>query len=127
HIFQSNKYDLVLFDSIETMMEKIKEQDGRMGLSRLVAGYSWPWISRNDASGRDISIENQHLRWNSVNEDWVNSPNAINEVGCIHTTQGYDLNYAGIIFGNEISYDEANNEIIIYKEHYHDRNGKTGI
>lgn len=75
----------------------------------------------------DIKIENEELQWNRVADDWINSPNAINEVGCIHTTQAYDLNYAGIIFGNEITYDKRKNEIVILKENYFDRNGQVGI
>src|SRR5690606_39998768 len=49
----------------------------------------------------DIHIGGISLKWNSVANDWVNSLNAPNEVGCIHTTQGYDLNYTGIIFRSE--------------------------
>lgn len=48
-------------------------------------------------------------------------------MGCIHTTQGYDLNYAGIIFGNEITYDKAKGEIVILKENYFDAKGKNSI
>jgi DUF2075 family protein len=61
----------------------------------------------------DIVIGDVKLKWNSVSDDWINTENSVNEVGCIHTTQGYDLNYTGIIFGNEISYDKLNNQIII--------------
>ena len=93
----------------------------------MIAGYSWKWISNKDDSLLDIEIENTKLRWNSTNIDWVNSPNAINEVGCIHTTQGYDLNYSGIIFGNEISYSKEKDEIIIKEENYFDANGKQSI
>jgi len=57
----------------------------------------------------------------------VHSENSINEVGCIHTTQGYDLNYAGVIFGKEITYDKEKNEIVILKENYFDINGKNSI
>jgi DUF2075 family protein len=53
--------------------------------------------------------------------------NSRDEVGCIHTTQGYDLNYTGIIFGNEITYDRENNQIKILKENYYDVNGKQSI
>ncbi len=67
------------------------------------------------------------LQWNSVSDDFINSPNAINEVGCIHTTQGYDLNYSGIILGNEITYDKFQEEIVIVKENYFDKNGKNSI
>ncbi|MGB5555456.1 MAG: DNA/RNA helicase domain-containing protein, partial [Flavobacteriaceae bacterium] len=51
----------------------------------------------------------------------------VSEVGCIHTTQGYDLNYAGIIFGHEITYDKSKNEIVIIKDNYFDKNGKQAI
>jgi SOS-response transcriptional repressor LexA/DUF2075 family protein/predicted GIY-YIG superfamily endonuclease len=125
-IFNSNKYEFILFDSFGEMKKKIENNDKEFGLSRLVAGYSWKWASKNNDI-HDIEIDNYKLKWNSVASDWVNSENAINEVGCIHTTQGYDLNYAGIIFGNEISYDKNRNEIIILEENYFDKNGKQSI
>ncbi len=126
-IFNSSEYEFLLFDSIEEMVSEIKLRDTENGLSRLIAGYSWPWISKNDKSLYDIKIGNSDLQWNSVSDDFINSANAINEVGCIHTTQGYDLNYSGIIFGNEITYDKAKNEIVILKENYFDKNGKQSI
>ena len=126
-VYRSKDYEFVLFNSIEAMINEIKLRDEESGLSRLIAGYSWPWISKSDKSLFDIEIEEAKLQWNSVSDDFINSKNAINEVGCIHTTQGYDLNYAGIIFGNEISYDVLKKEIIILKENYFDRNGKQSI
>ena len=125
--FKSEVYEFLLFDSIEDMICQIKLRNKENGLSRLIAGYSWEWISKKDESAFDIKIEDVQLKWNSTPNDWINSENSINEVGCIHTTQGYDLNYAGIIFGNEISYDKDNDEIVILKENYFDKNGKQSI
>ncbi|HWZ04343.1 MAG TPA: DNA/RNA helicase domain-containing protein, partial [Mucilaginibacter sp.] len=125
--YKSKEYELILFDLIEDMINEIKLRDSENGLSRLIAGYSWPWISKDDKSVYDIKIENSLLQWNSVSDDFINSKNALNEVGCIHTTQGYDLNYAGVILGNEITYDKTKNEIVILKENYFDRNGKQSI
>ena len=125
--FDSKEYEFLLFDSIEDMVDEIKQRDQENRLSRMIAGYSWEWISKKDQSLFDIKIENTELKWNNVADDWINSPNAVNEVGCIHTTQGYDLNYAGIIFGNEISYDKAKNEIVILEKNYFDKNGKQSI
>lgn len=59
-----------------------------------------------------------------MNADWINSKSAPDEIGCIHTTQGYDLNYAGIIFGREIDYDKKKNEIVILENYYFDQVGK---
>ena len=125
--FKSKEYEFILFDLIEDMISEIKLRDSENGLSRLVAGYSWPWISKNDKSVYDIKIENSMLQWNSVSNDFINSANALNEVGCIHTTQGYDLNYTGVIFGKEITYDKVKGEIVILKENYCDTNGKLSI
>ena len=54
----------------------------------------------------------------------ANTPEAIDEVGCIHSIQGYDLNYAFVILGNDIGYDEEKKRIVVYSEHYYDKNGK---
>jgi DUF2075 family protein/predicted GIY-YIG superfamily endonuclease len=126
-VFSFKNYEFNLFDSVSEMVDTIKVLNNKHGLARVVAGFSWKWISKNKPNLRDIKIGDVDLRWNSVAVDWVNSPNAINEVGCIHTTQGYDLNYTGVIFGNEISYDLEKDEIVILKENYHDLNGKQSI
>ena len=125
--FKSKNYEFFLFDHIEEMVEEIKKRDVESGLSRLIAGFSWKWISKNNKELNDIKIGNTELMWNGTANDWINSENSVNEVGCIHTTQGYDLNYSGIIFGNEISYDPVNKEIIIVPDNYHDKNGKNTI
>ena len=125
--FSPKNYDLKLFGSISDMKYEITKRDEEYGLSRLIAGYAWPWISKNNNNLNDIVIQDVELKWNSVSDDWVNSENSINEVGCIHTTQGYDLNYAGIIFGKEISYDKNKKKIIIIPDNYHDRNGRLSI
>ena len=57
----------------------------------------------------DIDIDGNKYIWNSQPVDWINSENSINEIGSIHTTQGFDLNYTGLIIGNELKYDNENN------------------
>jgi len=125
--FSNKEYEFLLFDSIEELTSQIKLRDNEFGLSRLIAGFSWKWISKKNKELFDININGFELQWNNTSSDWINTNNSVNEVGCIHTTQGYDLNYAGIIFGNEISYDKGKNEIIIKEENYFDKNGKQSI
>ena len=125
--FNSKEYEFTMFDSLETMIEQIKLRDKESGLSRLIAGYSWEWKSNKDKNAFDIKIDDIQLKWNGTSNDWINSDGAINEVGCIHTTQGYDLNYSGIIFGNEISFNPETKEIIVKEENYFDKNGKQSI
>lgn len=125
--FQSKEYEVFLYDSLDGMVTDIQQKEKQYQLSRLVAGFAWEWISVKNPNLFDIEIGETKLKWNNITIDWVNSANAANEVGCIHTTQGYDLNYTGIIIGPEIDYDFINNEFIIYKERYKDKNGKNSI
>jgi DUF2075 family protein/predicted GIY-YIG superfamily endonuclease len=126
-IFNTKEYEFTMFDSLKAMIEQIKLRDQENGLSRLIAGYSWEWKSNKDKDAFDIQIADVQLKWNGTSNDWINSDGAINEVGCIHTTQGYDLNYSGIIFGNEISFNPETKEIIVNEEKYFDKNGKQSI
>lgn len=126
-LFEPKGYELTLFTSLPEMVEEIKARDSEHGLSRLIAGYSWPWVSNKNPDAFDIEIDDVKLRWNSTSVDWINKEGAAHEVGCIHTTQGYDLNYAGIIFGREIGFDPATGEIIIYERNYFDKNGKQSV
>ena len=121
-------YEFLFFEDLAKMVSEIKSKDKKHGgLCRILAGYSWKWISKGGENEFDIIIGDVKLKWNSVSDDWINTKNSVNEVGCIHTTQGYDLNYTGIIFGNEISYNKFKNEIIINKDNYHDTTGKNSI
>ena len=124
--FESVHYEFVLYDSLTDLYADLKKKEDEFGLCRLLSGYSWEWKSAK-ADVPDITIEGLNLKWNTTNEDWINSPNAFNEVGCIHTTQGYDLNYTGIIFGKEITYNPEKKQIEINASQYFDKKGKQGI
>ncbi len=122
-----NEFDFQIYDDISQMVADIKNKDIKFSLCRIVAGFAWPWISRGNPNVFDIDIEGFKLRWNSTTTNWVNSRNAINEVGCIHTIQGYDLNYVGVIVGPELAYDPKLNRLVINRDKYEDKNGWRGI
>jgi DUF2075 family protein len=117
-------YDLRMFDDLSEMRREILAREAEHGLSRLVAGYAWDWRSKKDRSAFDIELDGLQLRWNSVATDWINSPTSIEEVGSIHTVQGYDLNYAGVIIGADLRLDPATGRIIVDRENYRDQRGK---
>lgn len=118
-------YDLRLFDDLQSMRDEIRRRDAESGLSRLVAGYAWEWVSRKDRSLADINIDGVSLNWNQTATDLINSRTALDEVGSIHTVQGYDLNYAGVIIGNDLQYDPESHSLRISREDYFDRKGKA--
>ena len=119
-------YCLRFFDDIDVMMDEINKLDEKFGLCHAVAGYGWKWITEKEPKGtekRDIDIGRGYI-WNRTTTDWVNSKPLPYEIGCIHTIQGYDLNYVGVIFGPEIYYDPETNRIEVSKANYKDSHGR---
>ncbi len=99
-------YDLRIFDDPAELRDAIfrRNQDG--GRSRLLAGYCWEWVSKKDASRTDINFPGTDfaMKWN-LQEDgpgWMIEPTSINEVGCIHTCQGLEGDYMGVIIGPDL-------------------------
>ncbi len=132
---QLGEYDFRAFDSVSEMRDEIFRRDSEVGLSRMVAGYAWEWKTRARKSKKannknniehtfDIEIGETRLRWNSVPKDWVASRNALEEVGSIHTVQGYDLNYVGVIIGLDLRFDPDRKRLFVDRKSYYDTKGK---
>ena len=119
-----NGYDLRFYDDFESMRNEILQLNEEFGLSRLLAGFAWEYKSKKKPELFDIDIDGHQLRWNQTVKDWVNSLNSANEVGSIHTIQGYDLNYAGVIIGNDLGYDPILKKLVFRRENYFDIKGK---
>jgi len=117
-------YDLQMFDNVAEMHAAIRRKDAEVGLARMVAGFAWPWKTKTDKSAYDINIDGVQLRWNSTQTDWIASPKSLDEVGSIHTVQGYDLNYAGVIIGPDLRYSESTGRLFVERSSYFDKKGK---
>ena len=126
-IFNNSNYELALFDDLSFMMERLQKMENEFGLCRSMSGYSWPWVSKTDANLPDAIIDGVKMFWNRQSIDWINSTTDVTEMGCIHTVQGYDLNYSGVIFGKEITYDKNSKKIKVIKNNYHDIKGKQAL
>ncbi len=136
-LFSPRDYELIVFDSLKDLYRELDKKEKEYNLCRLIAGYSWFWESdpkrkpKPSPDAIDIRIDGLEFQWNQTDKDWINNPknknNPLKEIGCIHTTQGYDLNYTGVIFGEEISFNKETNEIEIDAKKYFDKNGKNGI
>lgn len=118
-------YELVLFDDFAAMHDAIRAKDATEGLARCVAGYAWPWPSRTDPSAFDIELDGCKLRWNVTAIDWIDSAGSLEEMGSIHTVQGYDLNYCGVVIGPDLSLDPTTNRLRFNRSSYFDTRGKA--
>ncbi len=102
--YEMNNYDIQVFDNISEMYNKIVEKNNASSNpSRMLSGDVFPWISMNDKSKIDINIDDFHAQWN-LKTSFAVDPHSINEVGCIHTAQGMEFEYAGLIVGNDLIY-----------------------
>ena len=109
-----NKYEFKVFDDPNKLRRAIIEKNGN-NKSRLVAGYCWNWINegKNKSDVFDITIPeyNFGMSWNLGNSStWAIDKKSINEVGCIHTCQGLEFDYVGVIIGDDLRYE--NNHIV---------------
>jgi DUF2075 family protein len=133
--YNNDVYDLKLFESFNDFYNEMRKKEDDLKLCRIVAGYAWEWKSdpkkkAPTPDATDIEIEGFQFQWNQTDKDWINNPkdpkNPLKEIGCIHTVQGYDLNYTGVIFGNEIDYNSNTNKIEIDSKKYYDKYGRLG-
>ena len=127
-------YDFKVMDSITELNDSMKSLNKEHELCRVVAGYSWKWATQKDKTLYDIKdpVTGNTFIWNSKVKDWINFKTSVEEIGCIHTNQGADLNYVGVILGAEIDcyytgeengdYDLNKAKIIVNAKEYKDRN-----
>ena len=101
-------YDFKVFDNPSDLYETIKEKNKVNNKSRLVAGYCWEWpkSGQNNSEVHDIIIDDFSISWNLKNsEAYAIDENSINEAGCIHTVQGLEFDYVGVIIGEDLRYE----------------------
>ena len=106
-------YDIRICDSPMEMEHIILEKNSIRNRARILAGYCWNWPkeTRNDVNYHDIKIGDYGISWNLDGGDaFAINPDSVHEAGCIHTSQGLEFDYVGVIIGDDMRYE--NGEII---------------
>ncbi len=108
----SYEYDFRLFDNPNELRDAIFEKNRPDNKSRMVAGYCWNWIKegKNDSSIHDIVLGdyNFEMSWNlGSSQTWAIDPDSVREMGCIHTCQGLEFDYVGVIIGPDLRYENG--------------------
>ena len=108
-----NGFEAKIFNNITDFSSEMKKRENEVGLSRIVAGFAWDWVSNRQWVSKttpqiyDFEIEGDKFLWNTTTNNWIGSKNAANEVGSIYTVQGDDLNYVGVIIGKDLIYRDG--------------------
>ena len=106
------EYDIRVLDDPNDVRNMIRMRNSVNNKSRLVAGYCWNWIteSKNDPNVYDIVIPEYgfEMSWNLGNSGtWAIDPDSVEEAGCIHTCQGLEFDYVGVIIGDDLRYENG--------------------
>ena len=104
-LLDKTDYNFIVVDSPSEMRDKIYELNEVNNKSRMLAGYCWKWISKKDKSKKDINFPQFDFshKWNLASDgmQWIISKDSVSEIGCIHTSQGLELENVGVIVGKD--------------------------
>ena len=102
----ATEFEFRVFDDPKELRRAIEAKNLERNKARLVAGYCWKWASKSDDTAMDVVIPEHSFRarWNLDSDGslWAIAPESVSEVGCIHTSQGLELDYVGVIVGPDL-------------------------
>jgi len=103
------QYEFKVFDRADELYSALKAKNGR-NKARLVAGYSWEWPKQGRKRGttsKHVQADGLSLPWNYDGENWATSTDGIGQVGCIHTSQGLEFDWLGVLIGPDLIFHEG--------------------
>lgn len=110
-MLDTGEYDFRVLDDPSQLHALVELKNRATNRSRVVAGYCWQWPSKKNAEAWDIEIPEfgYRRRWNLDKDGslWIVTPGSVEQVGCIHTCQGLELDYVGVIIGPDLIYRDG--------------------
>ncbi len=103
------QYDFKVFDRAEDLYAALKQKNDR-NKARLIAGYSWEWPKQGRTRGtplKHVTADGLALPWNYDGESWAASRDGIEQVGCVHTSQGLEFDWMGVLIGDDLLYKDG--------------------
>ena len=122
-------FDFRIFDSAIELREALREKNAINNKSRMVAGYCYDWNVKHGRGDYDIKLpDGFKAKWNLEKDKiWAINPNSFEEVGCIHTAQGLEFDYVGVLIGKDLKYDSTSGRIITDKQAISKDDKSSGI
>ena len=110
-------YDFRIFDDPVQMRDALREENAIDNKARMVAGYCYDWNVKNGRGDIDIDLPGGfQAKWNLANDKiWAINPRSFEEVGCIHTAQGLEFNYVGVLIGKDLTYNKTSGRVVTNK------------
>lgn len=107
-------FDFRVFDDPNDLRRELREINKENNKARMVAGYCYDWNVKNRRGDIDIFLERDfRAQWNLANDKiWAINPRSFEQVGCIHTAQGLEFDYVGVLIGKDLRYDPQTGRVI---------------
>jgi hypothetical protein len=100
------EFDFRIFDSPEHLRREIVEKNKHANKARMVAGYCWDWKSKKAPDAADVAFPEHgfSMQWNLTKDGglWMVAPESVEQIGCIHTCQGLEVDYVGVVVGPDL-------------------------
>jgi Uncharacterized conserved protein len=125
--FDFENFDFKVYDDPNKMREDLRIKNNINNKARMVAGYCFDWNVKNHRGDYDIYLDNDFkAKWNLESDKvWAVNPTSFDEVGCIHTCQGLEFDYVGVIIGDDLRYE--NGHVITDKNMISNDDKSSGI
>ena len=122
-------FDLRVFDDPNDMRDLLRDLNHINNKARMVAGYCYDWDVKNGRGDYDIYLENGFkAQWNLASDKiWAINPKSFEQVGCIHTAQGLEFDYVGVLIGRDLRFDPETGQIITDKSCISRDDNSSGI
>lgn len=106
-------YDFQIFDDPCKMRDALRQKNAINNKARMVAGYCYDWNVKHGRGDTDIELPGGFMaKWNLENDSiWAINPNSFEEVGCIHTAQGLEFDYVGVLIGKDMTFDKITGRV----------------
>ena len=133
--WDDKNFEFRVFDDPNDLADRIDELNSKGINARMLAGFAWPWTADRNGNKNaeifDVSIPEYNFKmpWNSHSNQysWAVDDSKKDQIGCIHTSQGLEFDYVGVIIGNDLRYNTQNHTLEASYSDYYDATGKQGL
>lgn len=128
-------FEFKLFDNPNDVFNEIQTRNSEGYKARMLAGFAWKWTQEKEGNRNgeveDVEIPKYNFKmpWNSraISSTWAINESGINQIGCVHTSQGLEFDYVGVIIGDDLKFDPDNHILYASYDDYKDVMGKRGL
>ncbi len=133
--WDGDAFEFKIMDTPQMLYDEIRAKHMKGFKARMLAGFAWPWTSEKSGNPNaeipDVEMPEHgfSMPWNSRTDQysWAIDNEKVGQIGCVHTSQGLEFDYVGVIVGNDLQYNPDTMQIFASYKDYYDRVGKGGL